>query len=305
MAGLVWPRLVWPRAESRARESALPLRVVAGEPSGAVAGRALARKPSGAVRGLLAAGESGCAVPGWLITGNPPAGWSGEWSSRVLRERRRLRWSAGKGALRLLSRAERTGEVRRARLRAAWRVRSTGPGTATGEGRGPAVSATRDAGFQPAGAEPAETGPAETGPARAGPARAAESRPTEARPACARATVRTGAVRTGATVRTRVTVGTGPAVGAWTAVRPWRTLRTWAVERTGRKARLCHESGLTRVTRSGPPVRPGAPAPRRGLRSRAAGPAAMIPLVVTAVPLAGVAAGPVPRPRRGSPAPSP
>ena len=68
---------------------------------------------------------------------------------------------------------------------------------------------------------------------------------------------------------------------------------------------LWHESGLPAVTWSGPPAGHGAPAPCRCLWSRTAGPGAMVPLMTTAVPLAGVAAWPVPRLRRGSPAPHP
>jgi hypothetical protein len=70
-------------------------------------------------------------------------------------------------------------------------------------------------------------------------------------------------------------------------------------------AGLCHESGLARMTRSGLPAWYGAPAPSRCLWSRTAGPGAMIRLMAAAIPLAGVAAWPVPRLRRGSPAPPP
>ena len=234
----------------------MTLRIVAGEPSGAIRGRILAGKPGAAIRRRLAAGKSGSAVRRWLISGNPRASRSWGLSARVLRERRRLRRAAGKG-----------GSVK-------------------------------------AGHAPGK--------------RAVRRLPVAER----------------AAVRTAVSVGIGTAVGTWTAIRPGRTVRTWAVVGTGRAARparegsagkrvaarrdgrsreawipretwLCHESRLPRVTRSGAPAGSGAPAPRSDLWSRIAAPAAMIPRMATAVSPAGVAAWPVPRLRRRSPAPPP
>ena len=96
----------------------MALRIVTGDPSGAIRGRVLAGKPSGAIRRRLAAGESGSTVRRWLISGNPRASRTCGLPARVLRERHRLRRAAGKGNL-LLPRAEWSREVRRSLRRAA------------------------------------------------------------------------------------------------------------------------------------------------------------------------------------------
>ena len=239
----------------------------------------------------------------------------------MLREWSRLRLAAGKRAVRRLPVSWRSGEQRRCLLLSTGNVRAIRPRHATGEGRGTTVSTARNGGL----------GPTETG-ARTGAEAGTETRPAE-----------TGSAKTGCAGSARgagITVGTGPAVAALAAIgtrRAVSAVRALAIVPTGpagpardwparegstrkrvatrrdrrsrepsipREAGLCHGSWSIRIAGALSPAGPGAPAPCRGLGSRAA-PIAMIPLVAAAVPVAGVAALPVPRLRPGSPAPSP